>query len=81
MTTLWNGCQYYSKMDFIKGFYQTKLKEGSRDFTSTSIPSIGFFRYARSPLGLSNSPCFFQSVVEKLLMGLKTRSVFVSLMI
>ena len=71
MVVLWNNCEYFSKMDFIKGFYQTNLKRESRKFTGTSIPSVGFFQYKKSPLGLSNSPCFFQTVVERILMGLK----------
>ena len=71
MVVLWNNCKYYSKIDFIKGFYQTKLKKESRKFTATSIPGCGFFEYVKSPLGLSNSPCFFQTVVERMLMGLK----------
>ena len=71
MVVLWNKCEYFSKLDFVKGFYQTKLNPESRKYTATSIPGVGFFEYVRSPLGLSNSPCFFQSVVEKMLMGLK----------
>ena len=36
MVVLWNNCELYSKVDFIKGFYQTKLSPGSRKFTATS---------------------------------------------
>ena len=32
---------------------------------------MGFFEYVKSPLGLSNSPCFFQTIVERMMMGLK----------
>ena len=71
MLVLWKGCLFFSKMDFIKGFYQTKLKPESRKYTATSIPGIGFIEYIRSPLGLSNSPCFFQGLVERIFMGLK----------
>ena len=71
MLVLWNNCicKYYSKMDFAKGFYQTPLKRESRHYTGTSIPGIGFFQYVKSPLGLSSSPCYFQSLVEKNIYG------------
>ena len=71
MVVLWNKCKLYSKMDFAKGFYQTPLKKESRQYTATSIPGVAFFQYVRSPLGLSSSPCYYQSLVEKIFMGLK----------
>ena len=79
MLVLWNNCKYYSKMDFAKGFYQTPLKRESRHYTATSIPGIGFFQYVKSPLGLSSSPCYFQSLVEKIFMGLKQNQCVVYL--
>ena len=79
MLVLWNSCKCYSKMDFAKGFYQTPLKPESRHYTATSIPGIGFFQYVKSPLGLSSSPCYFQSLVEKIFMGLKQQQCVVYL--
>ena len=66
-------------MDFAKGFYQTPLKRESRHYTATSIPGIGFFQYVKSLLGLSSSPCYFQSLVEKIFMGLKQNQCVVYL--
>ncbi|MCP4458083.1 MAG: hypothetical protein GY816_08685, partial [Cytophagales bacterium] len=71
MLSIWHGCKYYSKIDLQKGFYQTPLKPESRHITATSIPGCAFFQYKVSPLGLSSSPTFFQSLVEKMFMGLK----------
>ena len=71
MSACWKGCKYYSKMDLIKGFYQSDLTDSSTQYTATIIPGIAFFEYRKSPLGLSSSPCFFQSLVEKMTMGLK----------
>ena len=71
LVALWNNCTLYSTLDFQKGFFQTALKPESREFTATSLPGIAFFQYRRSPMGLSSSPGFFQSLVEKMLMGLK----------
>ena len=71
LVALWNNCTLFSTLDFQKGFFQTALKPESRQYTATSIPGIAFFQYCRSPMGLTNSPGFFQSLVEKILMGLK----------
>ena len=71
LVALWKGCTLYTTLDFQKGFFQTPLAEKSRKYTATSLPGIAFFQYLKSPMGLSSSPGFFQSVVEKLLMGLK----------
>lgn len=71
LVAMWKGCKFYTTLDFQKGFFQTSLAEKSRKYTATSLPGIAFFQYLKSPMGLSSSPGFFQSVVEKLLMGLK----------
>ena len=71
MLSLWHGCKWYSKIDLQKGFYQTPIEPESRHVTATSIPGVAFFQYCASPLGLSSSPTFFQSLVEKIFMGLK----------
>ena len=71
LIALWNNCTLFSTLDFQKGFFQTALTPESRKYTATSIPGIAFFQYCRSPMGLASSPGFFQSLVEKILMGLK----------
>ena len=71
LVALWNKCTLFSTLDFQKGFFQTALKPESRQYTATSIPGIAFFQYCRSPMGLASSPGFFQSLVERILMGLK----------
>ena len=71
LSSSWHNATLYSKLDFAKGFYQTKLAETSRHYTASSIPGIMFFQYCRTPLGLSSSPPFFQGLVEKIMLGLK----------
>ena len=71
LVALWHNCTLFSTLDFQKGFFQTALTPESRKYTATSIPGIAFFQYCRSPMGLASSPGFFQSLVEKILMGLK----------
>ena len=75
MSSCWKGCKYYSKMDFIKGFYQCKLAPESRKYTATCIPGVAFFEYCKTPLGLSSSPGFFQSLVQRMMAGLKFSQV------
>ena len=75
MSSCWKGCKYYSKMDFIKGFYQCKLSPESRKYTATCIPGVAFFEYCKTPLGLSSSPGFFQSLVQRMMAGLKFSQV------
>ena len=71
LVALWKGCNLYSTLDFQKGFFQTPLTKRSRKYTATSLPGIAFFQYLKSPMGLSSSPGFFQSFIEKLLLGIK----------
>lgn len=75
MSSCWKGCKLYSKMDFVKGFYQCNLTPESMKYTATCIPGVAFFEYRKSPLGLSSSPGFFQSLVERMMMGLKSSIV------
>lgn len=75
MSACWKNCKYFSKMDFIKGFYQSNLSADSTKYTATCIPGVAFFEYLKSPLGLSSSPGFFQSLVERMMMGLKSKEV------
>ena len=71
LVALWRGCHFYTTLDFQKGFFQTPLSKRSRDYTATSLPGIAFFQYLKSPMGLSSSPGFFQSIIERLLLGIK----------
>ena len=72
MSLCWKDCNLYSKMDFINGFYQCNLSPESVKYTATCIPGVAFFEYLKTLLGLSSYPGFFQSFVEKMMMGLKS---------
>ena len=67
------------KIDIFRAFYQTPLEKESRRYTASSLPGCGFWQYTRSPLGLASSPCYFQSLVEKMFMGLKQKECVVYL--
>jgi hypothetical protein len=71
LTTMWEGCKYFSKMDLSMGYWQQPLHEDSKKVTACSIPSVCTFQYARVPLGLTSSPGSFQQEIEKSLLGIK----------
>ena len=45
------------------------MEEASQDYTSSSTP-FGSFKWLRMPMGLTGSPNTFQSLMEKVLVGL-----------
>ena len=72
MLAQWSGCTLFCKLDFLRSFYQARLTEKSRKYTSSSIKGVGpLFEYLRLPCGISSAPGFFQSLVEKTFLGLK----------
>ena len=51
------------------GFYQLPMEEASQDYTAFSTP-FGSFKWLRMPMGLTGSPNTFQSLMEKVLVGI-----------
>ena len=51
------------------GFYQLPMEEASQDYTAFSTP-FGSFKWLRMPMDLTGSPNTFQSLMEKVLVGL-----------
>ena len=70
--TLEGGC-YFSTIDMSWGFYQLPLKTNSQDYTAFSTP-FGSFKWLVMPMGLTGSPPVFQSLMEKVLIGLTWKS-------
>lgn len=71
ITSLWADCQYWSVLDLHSAYFQLKLAEKSRPITACSIPSVAFFQFKRVPLGISSAVGYFQSQIERTLLGLK----------
>ena len=63
------GSCYFSTIDMSWGFYQLPMEEASQDYTAFSTP-FGSFKWLRMPVGLTGSPNTFQSLREKVLVGL-----------
>ena len=52
--------EYYGKMDFTSGFWQTALTEQSRIYTAF-ITYMGLYEWTRVAMGLKGAPSYFQS--------------------
>lgn len=73
-----SGCEYFSTMDLKGGFYQLEINRSSRNFTAFSANNFQY-RFCRLPMGLSNSPAFFQRCVNTILEKLIGKGVYVYL--
>ena len=68
------GSAFFSTIDMSWGFYQIPMDEKSQDYTAFSTP-FGSFKLLRLPMGLSNSPPTFQSLIEIVLSKLIWKTV------
>ena len=57
------GSAYFTTIDMSWGFYQLPMDAKSQDYTAFSTP-FGSFKWLRMPMGLTNSPPTFQSLME-----------------
>lgn len=61
--TLLAKAQYFSVFDCLKGFWQLKLDEKSKDITGFAT-TFGQFRWTRLPMGLKGSPSAWQATMD-----------------
>ena len=57
-------------MDANSGFWQVRLEEESREYT-TFITPFGRYQYRKMPFGMSAAPEFFQRQMNKILGGME----------
>ena len=54
------GASHFSCLDLKSGFWQIKMDEASKQYTTFTMGNLGFFKCNRMPFGLCNAPATFQ---------------------
>ncbi|KAG2927269.1 hypothetical protein PC117_g14646 [Phytophthora cactorum] len=65
------GCELYSALDLVDGYYQILMRESDIPLTSESTPSGMLWEWLVMPQGLSNSPATFNRLVTQLFRPLR----------
>ena len=61
------GAQFFSTMDLKSGFWQVKMTEKSRQYTTFTVGSMGIFKFLWMPYGLCNTLATFQQLTQNCL--------------
>ncbi|KAJ1088301.1 hypothetical protein NDU88_001459 [Pleurodeles waltl] len=64
------GAKIFSVMDLSAAYYQLRLYKDSKHLTSFVTP-LGAFRFKRFPLGLASAAACFQTLMKKVLEGVR----------
>ena len=71
----WRGlvhARHFSCLDLKSGFWQIKMDESSKQYTTFSVGTLGFFKCNSMAFGLCNAPATFQVADAKLPWGTKS---------
>ncbi|MCP3661980.1 MAG: DDE-type integrase/transposase/recombinase, partial [Gammaproteobacteria bacterium] len=68
--------KYFSKMDFVSGFYQIGMHPADVAKTAFTVPGLGLYEWLVLPMGLTGSPATFQALLDIVLAGLKFKCAF-----
>ena len=60
-----SGAKWFSKLDASHAFWQVKLSDNSRDYTTFNTP-FGRYAYSRMPYGVCSAPEVFHKVMEQM---------------
>ena len=58
------GTSHFSCLDLKSGFWQIKMDNASKQFTTFTVGNLGFFKCDRMPFGLCNAPATFQWLMQ-----------------
>ena len=61
------GTRYFSFMDLKSGFWQVKMSEKARQYTTFTVGSMGVYEFLRMPYGLCNMPATLQRLMQNCL--------------
>ena len=61
------GAGHFSCLDLKSGFWQIKMEEASKQYTTFTVGTLGFFDCNRMPFGLCNAPATFQWLMQNYL--------------
>ena len=70
------GLKHITKLDISMGFYTFELDEQAQKYCVISTP-FGLYQYLRLPMGLTNSPDVFQSVMHPLFQDIPQVECFI----
>uniref|UniRef100_H3H6U5 Integrase catalytic domain-containing protein n=1 Tax=Phytophthora ramorum TaxID=164328 RepID=H3H6U5_PHYRM len=65
------GCELYSALDLVDGYYQILMRERDIPLTAVSTPSGMLWEWLVMPQGLSNAPATFNRLVTQLFRPLR----------
>ena len=64
------GYKVFSTLDLRSGYYHIGLSESAKPKTAFVIAGIGQYQFNRVPFGLAQAPAYFQTLINKVLIGL-----------
>ena len=62
-----SGSKYYMTVDHLSRFWQTPMEDSSKQYTTFTVGTLGFFQCERMPFGLCNAPATFQQLMTNCL--------------
>lgn len=70
------GCQLWSKMDFVCGFWQVEIHPDDRHKCGLTTPH-GNFEFCRMVMGMQSAPATFQRLMDRMLAGVANAKTYI----